>query len=101
VVLLWALARARARARRLTFFDDVQEELAELLAPFAIATKAPDPVMPWAALRNSGWWQVGRTNVPGPVTDNVVKKQNPLGGLSQTVYWRALKDVHFSVPRSI
>jgi len=42
VVLLWAIARARAGLPRIARFNDVRRELADLLAPFALAKTAPD-----------------------------------------------------------
>jgi hypothetical protein len=89
VVLLWAIARARAHAPRLVHFNDVRAELTELLAPFAIAKSAPDPAMPWAALDNSGLWELVKPGVQGPITDSDVKRLNILGGLSEDMYWRA------------
>ena len=53
VVLLWAIARTRAGMPRMANFNDVRNELAELLAPFALAQTPPDPFMPWLALSNS------------------------------------------------
>lgn len=55
VVLLWAVKRAKAQPE-LIHFSDVRAELAELLAPFAVAKSAPNPADPWVALRGSSWW---------------------------------------------
>ena len=96
VVLLWAIARARAHAPRLAYFNDVSEELTEALAPFAIARTAPDPAMPWAALDNSGVWELVKPGVQGTVTDADVKRLNILGGLSEQVYWHAAEDDAFA-----
>jgi hypothetical protein len=64
VVLLWAISRARSGMPRLAAFHDVGPDLAMTLAPFAIAKTAPDPAMPWFAMRDITWWeyrhQVGR-----------------------------------------
>ncbi|OAN40345.1 protein NO VEIN domain-containing protein [Mycolicibacterium iranicum] len=89
VVLLWAIARARDHAPRLVPFNDVRRELAGLLAPFAIASSAPDPAMPWAALGNSELWELVKPDLLGPVTDADVKRLNISGGLSEDMYWRA------------
>jgi hypothetical protein len=51
LVLLWAIARARAGEPRMFPFNEVRRELAELLKPFALTKTPPDPVMPWIALR--------------------------------------------------
>ena len=58
VVLLWAISRARSGSPRLVPYLDVRDDLAELLTPFALAKTAPDPAMPWFALRNSSWWEL-------------------------------------------
>jgi hypothetical protein len=58
VLLLWAVARARAGANRLVPYLDVHDELRELLAPFAIARTAPNPAEPWLALRGTSWWEL-------------------------------------------
>jgi hypothetical protein len=96
VVLLWAYARARDGLPRLVPFNDVRDELAELLAPFALAATAPDPAMPWAALGNltdidSGrgfLWDADRQLLRKPLTDADVKRLNIVGGLSQEEYGR-------------
>lgn len=93
VVLLWAIARSLSGQPRLIPFRDVHNELAGILAPFAIARTAPDPVMPWIALANA------RTNVlndpiwelelpPGGevVSKATVKRFNLAGGLSNHFY---------------
>ena len=89
VMMLWAIARARAHVPRLAPFADVRQELAELLAPFAIASSAPDPAMPWAALGRSELWELVNPGLSGPVTDADVKRLNIVGGLSEEMYWRA------------
>ena len=98
VVLLWAYARARDGQPRLVAFNDVRDELAELLAPFALAATAPDPAMPWAALANSEpaqihelhykLWQSDRQGL-SKLTDSDVKRLNIVGGLSTYQYSRA------------
>lgn len=93
VVLLWAIVRSLSGLPRLAQFGDVRDELAGILAPFAIARTAPDPVMPWIALANA------RTNVLGEhiwelelppdneaVTESAVKRFNLSAGLSLKMY---------------
>ncbi|MBM9837343.1 hypothetical protein JO861_12340 [Rhodococcus hoagii] len=55
VVLLWAVVR-EGRSPNPVAFSTVRKELADYLAPFAVADSQPDPVDPWVALRKSGWW---------------------------------------------
>lgn len=98
VVLLWAMHRARIGADRLVRFNDVAEELAALLVPFAVTPTIPDPAIPWAALINnsrskSDWWQSSRTM--DAVTDTDVKRENLLGGLTQSAFWKASQDDQF------
>jgi hypothetical protein len=96
VVLLWAYARARDGMPRLVPFNDVRDELAGLLAPFALAATAPDPAMPWAALGNfadmdsgrSSLWDADRQGLRTILTDSDVKRLNIVGGLSQEEYGR-------------
>ncbi|OBK18592.1 protein NO VEIN domain-containing protein [Mycobacterium asiaticum] len=95
VVLLWAIARARRHEQRLKPFNDVRDELALLLAPFAIATTAPDPAMPWAALGNSPVWECPKPG-PGAISDSDVRRLNLLGGLSEQVHWRSAEDDAFA-----
>lgn len=87
VVILWAIARARAHAPRLVPFASVRQELAGLLAPFAIASSDPDPAMP--ALGRSELWELVNPGLGGPITDVDVKRLNIVGGLSEEMYWRA------------
>jgi hypothetical protein len=77
-------------------FSQVRDQLAAWLAPFAIATTAPDPAMPWAALDGSGWWELRKPDdLRGVVTDRDVKKLNLVGGLSREVHLRASSDDAF------
>ena len=95
VVLLWAFARARDNVPRLVQFNDVREELAELLAPFAISTKDPDPAMPWAALGNlQRVWETDRQGL-STVTDSDVKRLNMVGGLLPGPYRTAQETPEF------
>jgi len=91
VVLLWAFTRARDDMPRLVQFNDVREELAALLAPFAMSQKAPDPAMPWAALGNlQSVWETDRQGA-STVTDSDVKRLNMVGGLLLGPYQTAQK----------
>jgi hypothetical protein len=91
VVLLWSYARARDKLPRMVPFNDVRDELAGLLAPFAVAATAPDPAMPWAALGNSvqnaydELWDVDQQGLDS-LTDSDVKRLNIVGGLSEYQY---------------
>jgi hypothetical protein len=96
VILLWAIGRARIHVARVLNFSEARPELRELLAPFAIATTAPDPAMPWAALGNSDWWQLGESGKPIAATESEVKSQDIPGGLSEEVYWRVAEDETFA-----
>ncbi|OMC42592.1 hypothetical protein A5742_30335 [Mycolicibacterium fortuitum] len=96
VVLLWAMARARAHAPRMVDFSDARDELRDLLAPFAIAKTAPDPAMPWAALRKSPWWELGTRASSAVVTETDVKRLNIAGGLSEEMYWRTAENETFA-----
>lgn len=55
VVLLWAVG-GNDPQRDPVPLSKVRAELAELLAPHAVAASAPHPADPWVALRHSGWW---------------------------------------------
>jgi hypothetical protein len=46
VVLLWAIARARSGLSRMVPFNDVRDDLAQILVPFAVAETAPPPAPP-------------------------------------------------------
>jgi len=87
VVLLWAVARAQAGLPRMVPFNEVRGELAELLAPFALAETPPDPAMPWLALARSGWgetdiWEGERPPDSVPLNESSVRSFNLAGGLS-------------------
>lgn len=55
VVLRWAVSGPDPQ-REPVPLSKVRDELAELLAPYAVADSAPHPADPWVALRSSGWW---------------------------------------------
>ncbi|QUR68158.1 protein NO VEIN domain-containing protein [Mycobacterium spongiae] len=88
VVLLWAIARARAGLPRMVPFQDVRDELADILAPFAVAQTGPDPVMPWIALDGSLLWELEKPAGAQPVSESHVKSLNLAAGLSKSVYDR-------------
>jgi len=76
-------------------FNDVREELAGLLAPFAIATTTPDPAMPWAALANNeDLWESEASGLP-TVTDADVKRLNLAGGLPSWFGYSARTDSRY------
>jgi Domain of unknown function (DUF3883) len=92
VVLLWAFARARSGLPRMVPFNDVRNELAEILARFAVARTAPDPVMPWIALAGSLLWELEKPSEAKSVSESDVKSLNLAGGLSVSVYNRIAQD---------
>ncbi|MFC9790208.1 hypothetical protein [Rhodococcus sp. NPDC127528] len=55
VVLRWAVDGPDSQCGPVPL-SKVRAELADLLAPFAVADSAPNPADPWVALRHSGWW---------------------------------------------
>jgi hypothetical protein len=87
IVLLWAISRARNGEPRLTRFSAVNEELTDLLAPFALSRTIPDPAMPWAALYNNGvgGWELPDIKMVG-MDDGDVRVLDPLGGLPESAY---------------
>lgn len=88
VVLLWAVARARSGQPRMVRYNDVRDELAQILAPFAVAQAAPDPVMPWIALAGSMLWQLDKPSGATSVSESDVKSLNLAAGLSELMYSR-------------
>ncbi|MGD1172161.1 HNH endonuclease [Mycobacterium seoulense] len=95
VVLLWAISGAQSGAPRLTAFSEVRAELGTALSPFAIAKTAPDPAMPWFALRDTSWWElqipVGATGL----TDADARRLNLVAGLSDAVHQKVLEEQGF------
>jgi hypothetical protein len=74
-------------------FNDARDELAQTLAPFAVAQTAPDPVMPWIALARSTLWELEKPSGATLVTESDAKSLNLAGGLSTWAYERvAQKD---------
>jgi hypothetical protein len=96
VVLRWAIARARSGLPRMVPFNDARDELAQILAPFALAQTAPDPAMPWFALRNSSWWELQVPTTPSGLTDADVQPLNLVAGLSESRYDRLRDDAAFA-----
>lgn len=97
VVLLWAISRSSDSAR-LTVFSVARQSLRELLAPFAIAARVPDPAMPWIALADSPWWQIELPDAPlrqGLRPRDVVHRFDPRAGLSAEAHTLLTGDEHF------
>lgn len=92
VVILWAIGRARAGLPRMVPFNDVRDELAQTLAPFAVARTAPDPVMPWIALTGSMLWELEKPSGATSVSESDVKSLNLAAGLSTLMYERISDD---------
>lgn len=106
VVLLWALSYFRKGPisdPRMVPFSSVRDELAELLAPFAIADTPPDPAMPWLALHGPLWEfdvpegetvasesDIQRLDIRGGLPAHVRNSLYDIGGLSR---WAAAVDV--------
>jgi len=93
VLLLWAVERAD-NYPGLVHFSDVRKELAELLAPFAVAKSAPNPADPWVALRRSGWWTldvpdgVDAVEAGHQVLSALAAREDFRAGLSESVAYR-------------
>lgn len=97
VVLLWAISRAIAGGPRLTPFSEARDELARLLAPFAIAKSSPDPVMPWLALRGEVWDLEGVDDTEA-ITEQEIKSRNVAAGLVETIYHHLSKGLDGTLP---
>jgi hypothetical protein len=69
-------------------FNDVRDELAQILAPFAVAQSAPDPVMPWIALDGSMVWELEKPSGAESVSESDVKSLNLAAGLSELMHNR-------------
>src|SRR6185503_424016 len=92
VVLLWAISRARSGMSRLAPFHNISSDLATALAPFEIAKTAPDPAMPWFALRDTAWWEVQIPAGAAGLTDADVRRLDLVAGLSEAVHRKAVED---------
>jgi hypothetical protein len=95
IVLLWAIARARSGLPRMVPFNDVRDELAQILAPFAVVHTAPDPVMPWIALDGSTLWELAKPSGATSVSESDVKSLNLAAGLSEMMYNRIPDDTPY------
>ncbi|WP_137725576.1 hypothetical protein [Prescottella subtropica] len=97
VVLLWAVVRDR-RSPGPAAFSEVRKELADYLAPFAVADSPPDPIDPWVALRNSGWWTlhlpegVDSASVTSRDAKSITRSDGLKAGLSVSVRSRLKND---------
>jgi 5-methylcytosine-specific restriction protein A len=80
---------------RLAAFHDVGPDLAMALAPFAIAKTAPDPAMPWFALRGTTWWELQTPSGATGLTDADVRALDLAAGLSEAAYRKAVEDTGF------
>jgi hypothetical protein len=96
-VVLWAIARARSGLSRMVPFNDVRDELAQILAPFAVAQTAPDPVMPWIALDGSMLWELEKPPGATSVSESDVKSLNLAAGLSELMHNRIPDDASYEV----
>jgi len=97
LVLLWATAEAVGGGDRLRPFSSAKEELRALLAPFAVGDTAPDPELPWLALRRSSWWQLS-PEPEGPVSRggrDFVRSEDPVAGLTRDVHRLVREDSAF------
>ncbi len=97
VLLLWAISEAVRGEDRLRPFSAVGDRLRSLLRPFAVGETAPDPELPWIALRRSSWWQLS-PEPSGPVSRggrDFVRLEDPVGGVSSELYRRVRADVSF------
>ncbi|MGY1621059.1 hypothetical protein ACI789_02535 [Geodermatophilus sp. SYSU D00965] len=97
LVLLWAIAEAVLGGDRLRSFSSAGDELRVLLAPFAVGESAPDPELPWFALRRSPWWQLS-PEPDGPVTRggmDFVRREDPVAGLTREVHRLVREDSAF------
>jgi putative restriction endonuclease len=97
LVLLWAISEAVRGGDRLRAFSSASADLRSLLAPFAVGETAPDPELPWFALRNSPWWSLF-PEPDGPVARggrDFVRAEDPVGGLTREAYQRVREDPVF------
>ncbi len=67
-----------------------------MLAPFAIAKTAPDPAVPWFALRGCSWWQLETPDGEDGITDANVAALNLVAGLSVDTFERLVHDDAFA-----
>lgn len=96
VVLLWAMSRPDDS--RLTAYSAAQEQLRDLLAPFALGRSSPDPAMPWIALSQSPWWEISLpegAHREGIRPRDVVRRFDPEAGLSEQAHALVFGDEDF------
>jgi hypothetical protein len=102
VVLLWAISRVHSDLPRMARFNEVRDELAELLQPFALAQTPPDPLTPWLALARSGTepdiglWDRQLPPDGVPQNESTVRSFNLAGGLSSEFY-RDLRPPYYGI----
>lgn len=90
VVLLWAVGGPDPQRGRVPL-SKVRDELADLLAPFAVADSAPNPADPWVALRHSGWWTlempdgVDESSLSHPQLRSLASRVDLAAGLNDAV----------------
>lgn len=90
VVLLWAVSGPDPQ-RGPVPLSKVRDEVAALLAPFAVADSPPHPVDPWVALRSSGWWAlelpdgVGEAGLSHQEIRRMVLREDLAAGLTEDV----------------
>lgn len=97
LVLLWAIAEAARGNDRLRSFSSAADELRALIRPFAVGETAPDPELPWSALRRSSWWSIS-PQPDGPVSRggrDFIRTEDPVGGLTSDVWRRVRTDLAF------
>ena len=97
LLLLWGIAEAVRGGDRLRSFSSAKDQLRALLAPFAVGDSAPDPELPWLALRRSSWWQLspvpeGRVSRGGR---EFVRSEDPVAGLTRDAHRLVREDAAF------
>ncbi len=106
VLLLWAISRALSGGPRWVPLSAVNDELAKLLKPFAVAKTPPVPSDPWNSLQNSSsWWEYEPTamasvdtaaNDPQAANDHAIGLSERKKGLSELIYQRVTTDNAFA-----
>lgn len=92
VVLRWAVERTDSHPGFVRF-SNARKELAELLAPFAVAQSAPNPADPWVALRGSWWTLEAREGIDvaaagHQVLSALAAREDLRAGLSESVRYK-------------
>jgi hypothetical protein len=106
VLVLWAISRARSGRPRWVPLSAVNDELAKLLKPFAVAKSNPVPEDPWISLQNSSsWWEYEptatasagtTTDDPHADDDHAVGLSERRKGLPESIYMRVTTDDAFA-----